>query len=593
MKRLALALALLCVPALALAQSDQRRVAVFTLNGGSNVNRSQTCGNDNATTYLVTQTHTLVMESFRRMGVPVVVFNCADSSGWEATMRANATVAHPYVARTAGMADSTWFRSNGYMGCIFVVNRIVSSGDTTEPIRFFQSGNVRGKLAGSPLDGLWGIPTIVFHRQLRSFNAGSFGYFCGLMDANPGTTISGDTTAFVRAAFADNGDSLGLYNGQKFQRDPSQADSFTVVIYQGDTLSASGSFMQAWRWKNSTYYYPVANSIYGTEPILLGIAKLFDVAGYVPRDKLNLHLTNDHGMQLLTTYTATADSFMAYWTRKDWRHRWGSMWSSLDVHPDTTVKLQWLGYRGYFTEGLHSHAYSYSSDNLDMSAAGQDTATFRARFQMAQSAMFDTAAAPGIMWTEPRGYERTLDFGYDQIKYPALSIIAQEGYYEIRAPQGDSAGYWPPGVNPAAYRKVWSGRYPSGYARPYWPSAWPWRDPVTGATMWIHGADYAIGYSCTSWVQATSLPTGITPVEAYSHYWNGRVALAILSNSDIYMHSDRNVVNAWEGFPLLMRRMTYFLNRVDNIVTVQPIYKNKVPRRHNTAWDTSGRVAWR
>ena len=588
MKRLALVLALLCIPALALAQSDGRKVAIFTFNGGSSDYGQKSTG------YPLTSSNyygsTVAMEAVKRIlertGTPYDEILVKDSTNaWQKQI-----VRGTGSSRAAGEADSTWFRRNGYMGAIFIM---FNGYYTYEPIHFFQSGTKRGKQVASPIDGTWGIPVIVFTDGPRSDITG--GYRCGVLNATASTT-AGDSLKWVRAAYLDNGDSLSWYNVYHVVRDTSGAmeDSVTVLVAAGDTCNATSSKMRAWKWKNNAYYYQMSYNGQSFMPILLGISKMFSVAGYSPRRKLNLHLTNDHIFQTVNHYTAAADSLLAYYRTNQWRFRGGVNYSSLEAHPDTLVKQQWYNNRDLFVAYPHSHKLlGLIGASWNLEAADLDSALFRARFNDAMRAVYDTAWVAGQpLVTRPSGYETTIEFPMDQMKYPLIKTLAEAGITNIRAASLDSCGYGQPNLSSRGQVTMEpTGSHALGSI--FRNSAHPWMDPSTSKVVWIHGALSWPGSADTAWTMPSALWGSRSFKESFETRFLDYASVCIVEDMDLYYHSEDNLKGQWLGMANMYRKLTYLMGRISNICTVQPRYLNKIPRRHNVAVSHTGQSAWR
>lgn len=574
MRRL-LAIALLLVPALAFAQSDTRKVAIFTFNKDANGALSSPVQAATTTDAAYsTDAYLTVMLALERMGVPYTVFNAADSvGGWRSTMGA---------ARPAGMADSTWFRQNGYFMTYFALPGVGSS-TTQIAVKAFQDGRTRGTYFQSPLSGRWGIPCLVHTYQAANsagvpFYNGTAVGTTGLPQAWQSYFANGDSTS-TEAAFTI-----------LFVRQPFQADSVTNIISVGDTsINAGGSRMRAWRWNNNAYYFATQGTYAQATWTLLGLAEVFRAAGYAPRRKLNLHMTLDHlYAEGATDYTAPSDSFLTYARFNKWRpvialkaHGAGSA-SSEYANAGSATKTIMNRWVNDFRLPVTPHSHVVGVGNWFQSASWNfstfaDTSTKRARWNDLEEAIADTLGLPLA-----RGYEKTAGLPGDGITYKDLYILAQNDYKNVRVLATDSIGVRP-GVDLYAANAVYVG---AATGPRYLNLPWPWTDPSSGKRIWVHGIASYPGDDDTTWTTMSNR-AGNHSVHAYTMSLTEAVARAILYDADYYWHPNYNLqqaaVTTDRPMVLYARRLTYFLGRLSNIVTVDASYRPQYPRRSSIA----------
>lgn len=572
MRKLALALALLCLPGLALAQSDNRKVAFFFV-GGDNVNSvSQTGQGITKNTSLSTQ---FALECLDRMGVPYTIFCLDDSAGgWSRTMGAT---------RPAGTADSTWFRQNGYMGAIVCVERFGAPGTVTDgsndPFDKFTSGNLVGSILASPLGGRWGIPTVVFCGAARGYSAG--GYWNGIADSTI-YTLTGDSMNI--ATFADNGDSIGLYYTYGYRRHRSETDSVTDII-----KGINPTILRAWRFKTSTYYYPGASGFRGIN-IILGLDKLFSVAGYKPREKLHLHVTDDHIFPVNPhSGMANTDSSWVYPDRNRWRYVGGvpsnTVWNGAGEYstvPTATRTAVLAASQTKWVMNPHEHdLYALTADNFDYSAAGDDSATFRARLNWALSSMKDTV---GIK--PARGYDAYWVAPLTRTSMWHVNTLINAGYRVIRAP--GTGGASSDSVGEGTYRTQLNLGKTTSTSPLYFHRPVVWTDPVSGIPVWLQGCTAHLANSDTLWTQVGY--NGSDNFYGKTSRNLDYIATALIHNVDYFYHSQGNTVGPSYIMNHMWRRLTYVLNRCQTVVAFDSQFQPKIPRRHNTAWANDGSV---
>lgn len=568
----ALALTLLAVPAF--AQSDTRKLAVFVFQGDEAQNYLRTTGTVNATAKPYNETHTEAMWALERMGVPVEFFEIADSANWWKKLGE----AGPLAANNPGVPDSVRFRQAGFFGCLIV------GGNTSAAlpfIRYFQSGTRRGSYYDSPLSGRWGIPTVVFTDGMEN-NAGA-AFFNGGAYISVGVT-SPTGVSYIRHGFkktaSDFGDTLDVGRSLKWQIATGQIDSIDVLI-RSDSLSLTGSAggrMSAWKWKASTYYYPTGAA--GTSIwTLLGLNTLFEAAGYTPRRKLNLHWTLDHPYPETITDTAPSESVWTYIDRNGWR--WSAALKADGIARTNQTaamanywraKMNAAGIGGYphsHTTGIGNY-FQATSWNLTTFA---DSALKRQRWNWMEAAITDT-----MRLRAAQGYERTIGFPGDGVYYPDLYIFAQNRYTDIRSFQSDSIGITSGAANQHIYSGVNNLRTSSFAAQP-----WPYVEATTGRTIWVHDLYTHPGDSTTVWSSMSS--TFSNDIDGKMHGNQNALAKAILNDADFYWHPNYNLENSGIERPMqvIMRRWTYILGRLRRIVTVEPHYLNKTPRRTSIA----------
>lgn len=559
-------LALLLVPSLALAQSDTRKVALFYTQGSVGEGLDRVTGNMAAgsSEKIISETNDLIRTALDRMGVPYTQFSLPDSAGgWARVMRAT---------RPAGTADSTWFRANGYFMGIVIMN-VAGSSDTQEPWNFFTDASnanggaaFRGVQRGSPMSGDWGIPIVVWSVQAAT-SAGA-----GLSNGIAAARGASSSAALARSAFS-NGDSLSFRGFSViWQKSPAEAANVTPIIYN-DTLDATSGAMLAWRYKTSTYYYPTTD--YANMPsILLGLAEGFRAAGYVPRRKLNIHMTLDHVFPA-NTRTAVSDSFFAYVDKYNLRFS-GAIKAHANERTETEImRAGWLARKTRWPAYPHSHVvgvgnyFQGSAWNLVTFA---DTSTLRQRWNFMERAISDT-----IGFYPARAYERTIGFPGDGVHYPHMYVFAQNGYVAVRAGASDSIGH----KAATTHKRIFSraSTIVNGLGNMQLPRSYV--EPISGRLMWIHDLDSHPSDGDSIWSEVSF--TTFDDVNGKNVKWLGTISRAAISDADVYWHPESNLSGPDYHMSTFMRRFVYFYGRVKNIVTVEPSYRPKNPRRSSIA----------
>jgi hypothetical protein len=557
-------LALVLVASTAHAQSDARWAAVFYNTGNTVQGIDRTTGNGAGDT--VSETNRHVLHFLARTGTPVRFFDYADSANWWKQLgEAGPTSTSP------GTPDSVRFRRAGCFLLVSVTGDI-TTGDNVDPLKYFQDGRQRGSQITSPMSGRWGFPCLFF-TTLGDNNVG-VPFVNGTISTNVATHPRFSTHAFA------NGDSLGFARLDQWQIQTGYLDSITVLI-RSDSLAltgAQGGKMIAWRWKASTYWYP---TVAGNNPsiVLLGLAEAFRAAGYVPRQKLNLHWTLDH-VYPETHNTAPSDSFWAYNTRNGWRQSMAVKAHGLErASVPAAMRALWdpklkAARMPHFP---HSHVNGVGNYYLGTTwnfSTYADTGTIRQRWNFLERAISDTLALP-----QAQGYERTIGFPGDGVHYPHLYIFAQNGYASIRSTTSDSIGHL---SNINAGKRVHAG--PSTVPSSFPPTPWRYVDPVTRRGIWVHGLyTHPTGDDSTWALQPGTFGNDVQGY-TYTHLLN--VGRSILYDADFYWHPNENLQNPAastdQPMSVYMRRLTYFLNRIANICTVEPSYRPKYPRRSST-----------
>lgn len=572
MRRAILLAALLIASAApAWAQSDSRWVAIFAPEGtiGKGGDRY---GDPNE---WMGKTPHVVETIFRRMGVPYKVILLPDSAGgWSRQIG---------DTRDVDEADSTHFRKNGCMGWVSFMNAFsvgTSLKTFTGEIRgvFTDAEGNRGVQRGCPLDGDWGIPGVMFI-------AGS--------PVAGGTLLSGIASTYGvsghprnRSLFV-NGDSLSTDNTVAYLPAAGEAANFTPIINTPD-YDASGDSLpvNAWRYKTSTLYYSVTCDPYmDPKMILLGLADLFDRAGYRPRRKLNLHTDLDHPYPDATVETAPSESLFAYLDAYSVQWRFGG---AIEAHasettgganPDDPVLAgMWKSRSSRWPGDPHSHQYMNfypNSTTWDLSTFA-DSATKRARWNELVLAIKDT-----IRHVPARGYEMTATFPDNNVYFPDLYIMASAGYRDIRsksfASGPDSTGAAKT-VNLRRWQQVPGPRPGSNpfstYGLPY-----AYIEPKTNRLLYVHD-------SVESPTSSDSLSTAATDfsisMEGFASRNLSSMARMAIWDGGYYWHPDLNVTRG-RFMADFYRRFTYYFNRVKNILEVTPVYQPRTPRTGGTA----------
>lgn len=578
MRRLLYALALtLAFASPAFAQSDARKVAIFYSQGDEAQLVHRTTGQTgSAKPY--SETMTDAMNALEDMGVPYQVFTLEDSASWWKLLGESG--ASRIGMSAASLPDSVRFRAAGFFGCLMVM----TGADNSYPFfKNFQDGRQKGSYLCSPLSGRWGIPTICWTDGLE--NTAGYPIYNGALLISVGTT-SPTGVSYIRHGFkkstTDFGDTLDVGRSLKWQVQVGQIDSVDVLI-RSDSLGLTGSQggrMSAWKWKASTYYYPTGSA--GTSIwTLLGINQLFVAAGYTPRRKLNLHMTLDHPYPESFTDTAPSDSAWRYINTNRWRFS-GAMKADGIARTNQNAAMAEFWRTRMKTLAIpcypHSHTtgignyFQATSWNLTTWA---DTSLKRQRWNWMESSIADTMGL-----TIAKGYEKTIGFPGDGVYYPDLYIFAQNKYTDIRSFGSDSLG----SQSGAAYNHVYSGPATANKSSAFPNEPYPYIEATSGRTVWVHDLYTHPDASATNWAGVGS--TFSNDIDGKNHAFQSAFTKSILYDADFYWHPNENLQNATGTempMSIFLRRMTYILGRLSRIVTVQPSYLNKTPRRTSIA----------
>jgi len=540
------------------AQSDTRKVAVWVTSGTSGQGTDRTTGNSATAsgTGGLSKCHSVMIELLEQMGVPYDVFLFPDSANWGTS------------SATPTKADSTWFREQGYLGCAYC-QRGMDSGNSFEAVEYFTdaAGN-RGNQTGSLVDGNWGIPTVVFGVDVTSRSAAA-GFENGAFGESSPSIESRQKGAFA------NGDSLEWFCNQA-TKDPSQ--TVTVQAWGGDTLDGTATAMKAWRHRNSTYYYSIGSGPPGDAwnspvPILLGLAKLFEHAGYKPRQKLVFHLTVDHPAPT-SQRRALSDTFFTYVREGNWKftaaikaHTSEQIESDSDINTafrpwkEGSNPNHWVGHPHSHINGVGN--YHFSDWNF---ATYADTATLYARWRFMEQAIRDTMLLPMA-----RGYERTAMLPGGSMSFPHLYGLAQLGYSAVRAaPNPDSIGL------ETTNQQVSSGQGQAG--RPFLfvepKSAHP------GKAIWVVANISHPGSDDTTWSQVPNQSTNVAYIGRLAQHF-AYLTVSIVWDNDFFWHGQENLEGPDEIISPFARRYLYLFNRLKDICEWRASFQPRIPRRHN------------
>jgi hypothetical protein len=576
------ALALLVLPAVAMGQSDTRKVAVFTHNadGSTSSKDTPTTGNTaDAVFEGVSQGHAMTLHLLDRMGVPYQVFNFADSAGWG--------------VGDGAASDSAWFREQNYMGVITVVNLPGSSSGTgDESYDYFvnETAGDNGKQAASPLSGKWSIPCVVVVVE-RAYR------IAGQMDPGTWSFISSGAQDDKYTAAFSNGDSLEMHH-RKHTIDPSQ--TVEVILASGDTLDGSGSFTRAWKLEDSAYFYLVGTAsatgpFENPVPIIMGLSKMFDVAGYTPARKLNLHLTIDHTIP--PRDNAQTDSMYAYFRALKATHsapiETGSNLRRYQTVPAITsggVKIRTT--YDDVVRGAHPHSHEQCYGRFVGQACYpnltawdfSDTTTKRQRWNFQEAALSDTMYLP-----IPRGpYRSVLVPGGTGGGLTDLDvyIVIENGYQHLRSlsagANGDSVGHF------GQFRRIaYSGVGPTSsdhmVKRPRTQGAGGGGATRKEGQIWIQRPITAPAGADTTWgMFQTSNSDFANFYYGSLGKWLRLIGQAMAYDLDMYWHE----INSLGPDDLLsppMRRLLYLYGRCNNVMTIDARFQPTTPRRHHVS----------
>ena len=569
MRRLLLTLALLVAGAAPVgAQSDDRWVAIFAPQGtlGKGGDRYGDPG------IAFGKNPHVVETMLRRMGVPFKVILLPDSAGGWARQIGD--------TRDTDEADSTHFRKNGCLGWVSFMtdhSQATSLKGFTGEIRavFTDAEGNTGVQRGSPTDGNWGIPGVMFLSSTGPTAVSGL-----LTGVTSGYGVSGH--ARNRSLFA-NGDSISTDNVCAHLPAAGEAANFTSLINLPD-YDASGDSLPtiAWLYKTSTLYYSVSVDPYmDPKMLMLGIADLFNRAGYTPRRKLNLHIDLDHPYPDATVQTAPSESLFKYTDAMVGQWKFGG---AIEAHAsettgganpdDPTLAARWKLRSAQWPGDPHSHQYmnffpNSSTWNLSTFA---DSATKRARWNELVLAIRDT-----IRHVPARGFEATATFPDNNVYFPDLFIMASAGYTNIRSKSYTTSGPdslgTPASVNLRRWQQVPGPRTGSDpiatYGLPY-----AYIEPKTNKLLWVHDS---VEHPISSDSLSTASTNFSVSMEGFASRNLASMARMAIWDGGQYWHPDLNVTRG-RFMADFYRRFTYFYGRTKNILDVSPVYLPKTPR---------------
>jgi hypothetical protein len=515
----------------------------------------------------------VVLEAFQKMGVPYDVILVPDSASWGAT--------------TPNESDAQWFADN-YAGIICYVGRM-NVGWNRELVEYFQDGNSVGTVDESPLAGDWETPTLVFMSRCTQGESWEMGF----------TNYSDNTGAAQGMIGFTNGDTLELEmtrQGWLDTTDTATMDSTTILLW-ADILSTetqwqagvSPSSAVATKYRN-TYNYLIGQEdmVQKPVPVLLGLAKLFEVADYTPRRKLGLMITLDHPVpdigvfppSVVTSRKVQYDSLMAHADQEGWQFNaqttsWsGDTEGQLDGGWATTIGQDVKARGKQFHHVFHDHNVQMNWGRVGvtpptMDIWGGDSTIIRQRWNVLTNRMVDSL---GIKLAT--GYEKLWGAPTGNTNRFYLPIVAQSGHYGFRASRADpdSVGYW---SLPKYTVGTWDLPQPPVL----------WADPKSDETMWAHAIYEWPSSTDTSWADAggsgptfsNSTPTGYNALVMRNAAW------AAIWDGTLMWHLHANMLGPDPITTQMIRRIRYLTERCSNILEVRPTISPKQPRRHNAS----------
>ena len=572
MRRLFLALALLILPSVAMGQSDTRKVALFYPQGGMGYG-----GGGYSETY-IQQARVTITRMLDRMGVPYDEFMFPDSASWGSD----------------GVADSTWFREQGYLGIIFAhywIRPFDTASYSYEVYKYFkdEAGTVNWNT--SPIGGQWSIPVVSMFRNHRD------NLMAGQGAAGSWAEASGGGASIVEGVFHDNDDSTSVGSTNFQQINPAESANVDIVIGQDQADPDTTGQMLAWTYKDNLLWIGDGQAVNGFGRVLFpvyAVSWLFTEASYTPARRMSLHATIDHPLPRSPGALAETDSIVAYVNAMSWPinlawrcHEWeqtepdyflGTADSSRTFDVDAMGYLDHFKTAGWFTDGYatpHAHIagicdYALRRGNpwYDLTAF-TDTATVRDNFNRAIAAITDTLGL-----TYAQGYQRCFSPPTNVMRYKYLYIMGENGIYDLRANADDSLGVQPAVNLHSATQIIHSATDdPNGN----WRRPFSWYDHKSGKVITFHE------------LRSTIAPYDTTTTLAnYAWYddLNGKTAgfidgglLAAINDMDWYWHHETNIGTDDNYYKIFMRRFMYVYNRVSNIVELSDHYTPRTPRR--------------
>jgi hypothetical protein len=572
-----------------MGQSDNRKVALWILNGAEtdgNGTARTTANTGTGTDNALSQLYTTVTDILDRQGVPYSVFLPTDSANW----------GPDWEGAGAAVADSTWFRSQGYMGHVICQPDMVGTNDNSEMKDYFNDGDGNvGVQQGSPLDGDWGTPVILL----------APGFFTGE------TSISvdvGDTQSYRAVVTGQNiglgqlanGDSLE-WSSQINQYDPSDAADVTVLAYGDDSLN-TGTAMKAWQYKTSLFIYRF-NSGGGTngaflqpQGVVLALGKLFDEAGYVPSRPLNLQMLIDHPFE--DSQAAHIESLVAQMKRGKWELNLGPLtpmgqqagvWTGGPVF-SANKDLFWANPHSHYSEDaagdpvlwgnyMNFASWDKAGEGWDVKA-WTDTSNIYPNWRVMNASITDSLGLRLVA-----GYNRHANLPGGGMSDLQAYGLAQMGYFSVRAFTSDSTGAVNRRLthNPLTY---------SGARNLYWSRPWIMTDhqSTDGPPIWVIPEMEFGCSSCSTWTQAWTLKAAYNPINTRPGVLNRELAVmgrAMIGGMGWFFHG-HNLRGDDELMATTLRRLASLQRAAPNMFAVTARAEPLIPRRHNTARPSGG-----
>jgi len=306
---------------------------------------------------------------------------------------------------------------------------------------------------------------------------------------------------------------------------------------------------------------------------------MFDVAGYVPRRKLNLMITIDHPIMQTGNNVAQIDTLLAHAKEQGWEFNAQTMSWSGDPEGssgyDSTTGIRITDNKDRFFAVMHEHNLQMILRGDNLNVDGSDSALVAGQWNFLTERLADTlqvnlAQGQYKLWGSSSGaYLNTY-----------LHILAQDDVYGFR-------------VNGANPDSIGTDAHHVQYLGP-WTRAWPPaiglfvnKGGGKGGLMWMH--EYR-EWPTSGSVDLADLATqgagfaSSTPEGYNAQVVTNAVTMAIWPGS-IMWHVQANMSAAAPNLitSQFIRRLHYLTNRLESILTVKATVHMKEPRRHNAS----------
>ena len=403
----------------------------------------------------------------------------------------------------------------------------------------------------------------------------------------------------VNKVGADQG-RMGFVNGDTLEYEMTRAGLLLVanptimgdteILIWQDTLSTqsnweagvTGNHANATKYKDNLYTYIMGQEDPFDKPthVLLGLAKMFDVAGYVPRRKLNLMMIIDHPILQSTNNVAQIDTLLAHAKEQGWRFNTQTMSWSGDPEGssgyDSTAGIRITDNKERFLAVMHEHNLQMILGADELNIDGSDSALVAGQWNFLTRRLADTlrvnmAKGQYKLWGPPSG----------QYLKRYLHILAQDDFYGFRVVAGNPDSIGAEQTHNRIHLGPWNRKWPPALG------LFVNKGGAKGGLMWMHQHREFPSSGSVTYADLATQGEGFsvsTPEGYNAAVVVNAVQMAIWPGA-IMWHVQGNMSAAAPDLitSQFIRRLHYLTNRLSSILTVKPTVHFKEPRRHNAS----------